>query len=385
MPKPHILIAVGARPNFMKAAPLLRALRKKRLARLTLIHTGQHYDREMSSFFFRDLGLPRPAVNLGVGSCPRDQQIRTISRLFKNLLLRFRPDAVIVVGDVNSTLACALATRKTRYLTGTPSRPDRRRPLLVHVEAGLRSFDWTMPEEGNRILTDHLSDLLFAPSPDAVVHLRREAIPRERIVFAGNVMIDSLKNALRKARSTRVLDRLRVRPKKYALVTLHRPSNVDDPASARQMIRVLNWLAGRLPVVFPIHPRTRTLWEKSGLFRSLSRNPNLILTLPLGYLDFLKLMGSAAVVLTDSGGIQEETTILGVPCLTLRNNTERPITLTHGTNRLAGVKSRRIIAVCRRTLERPPRKPRIPPLWDGRAGTRIARELSRRLGYACSD
>ncbi len=380
MPNPHILIAVGARPNFMKAAPLLRALKKQRKTRLTLVHTGQHYDREMSSFFFRDLKLPRPAVNLGVGSCPRGRQIRVISRLFRALLLRLRPDAVIVVGDVNSTLACSLAARKTRYPAGTPFRPDRRRPLLVHVEAGLRSFDWTMPEEANRILTDHLSDVLFAPSADAVRHLRREKIPPERIVLAGNVMIDSLRHAQKRARASRILEELGVRPKRYALVTLHRPANVDRPAAAKQMIEVLRWLMPRLPVVFPIHPRTHAAWEKMDFFRPLSRDPRLILTPPLGYLDFVKLMGSAAVVLTDSGGIQEETTLLRVPCLTLRNNTERPITLTHGTNRLAGVRSRRIIAVCRQVLRNPPKGARPPPLWDGRAGARIARELVHRLG-----
>ena len=376
MPKPHILIAVGARPNFMKAAPLWRSLQATRRVRLTLIHTGQHYDRELSSFFFRDLKLPRPAANLEVGSASRVEQIATIMERFGPLLLRRRPDLVVVVGDVNSTLACALTAWKTLYPKGTPADPTRRRPLLAHVEAGLRSFDPSMPEESNRILTDHLADLLFAPSPDAVRHLKQEGIPSRRIFFAGNVMIDSLRQAFVRAQASRILERLRLLPGRYALITLHRPSNVDDFPAGRRIVKALLRLGQKIPVVFPMHPRTRKAWKSRGLLKRLTSGEGMILTAPLGYLDFLKLMASARMVLTDSGGIQEETTLLKVPCLTLRTTTERPITITHGTNRLVGpLNSRGIIAACNGILNGRLPKGRPPPRWDGHAAQRIARVL----------
>ena len=370
MPRPHILIAVGARPNFMKAAPLARALKATRRARVTLVHTGQHYSAEMSSSFFRDLRLPRPKLNLGVGSGSHGKQISEILLGFEAALLKLRPDAVVVVGDVNSTLACALAACKM---------PADIRPLLAHVEAGLRSFDRSMPEEANRVMTDHVSDLLFAPSRDAVEHLRKEGIPSERIFLVGNVMIDSLRHAAAEARASRILSRLRLSHRGYALVTLHRPSNVDESGTSEGLIRSLLWLQQRLPVLFPMHPRTRKEWGRRGFLKRLASRRNARLVDPLGYLDFLKAMSSARVVLTDSGGIQEETTILRVPCLTLRTTTERPITISNGTNRLAGVAPRRIIAACREILRKPaPRKP-APPLWDGRAAERISRILIQRL------
>ncbi len=369
MKHPHILIAVGARPNFMKAAPLIRALRKTGRAKVTLVHTGQHYDSDLSSVFFRDLKLPPPRINLRVGSGSHSAQTAAILKRFEPVLKKLRPDAVVVVGDVNSTLACALAAWKMPY-----------QPLLVHVEAGLRSFDRSMPEEANRKLTDHLADLLFAPSPDAVAHLRREGIPSRRIFFAGNVMIDSLRALQGRARSSRVLPRLGLRPRQYALVTLHRPSNVDDPKTARQIVNALRWLQGELPVVFPLHPRTRKLWRSNGLLADLRRAPGVLLTPPMGCLDFARLMSQARVVLTDSGGIQEETTILKVPCLTLRKSTERPITITHGTNRLVGLTTGKIIGACRTALKAGRSKSRIPPRWDGHAADRIARVLLRHCG-----
>lgn len=379
MSLPHILIAVGARPNFMKAAPLLKALRATRKVRISLIHTGQHYDRQLSSYFLRDLGLPRPAFNLRVGSGSHAAQTAEIMRRFERVLLRTRPDAVVVVGDVNSTLACGLTAWKIQYPEGTPANPSRLRPLVVHVEAGLRSLDRSMPEEVNRKVVDHLADLLFAPSPDAVENLRREGIPSRRIFFAGNVMIDSLRSLKERAQGSPILRRLRLRPRGYAVVTLHRPSNVDELRTARQILSALAWLGRRLPVVFPLHPRTRQRWQRHGLLGAPRRAETILFTAPLGYLDFLKLMASARLVLTDSGGIQEETTVLRVPCLTLRTGTERPITITQGTNRLVGTQPRRIIAACETILDGQPPRGRIPPRWDGQAAERISRVLIRHL------
>ncbi|MBI3317868.1 MAG: UDP-N-acetylglucosamine 2-epimerase (non-hydrolyzing) [Candidatus Omnitrophica bacterium] len=379
MPQPHILIAVGARPNFMKAAPLIRSLKRAGRVHLTLVHTGQHYDPELSDWFLRDLKLPSPAVNLRVGSGSHARQTAAILERFESVVLRLRPDVIVVVGDVNSTVACALGCWKAAYPRGTPADSSRRRPLLAHVEAGLRSFDRSMPEEANRIVTDHLSDLLFAPSPDAVTHLRREGIPSRRIFFVGNIMIDSLRRALTELKGSRVLERLGVSPGRYALVTLHRPSNVDDPATSRGILRALQWLQGRLPVVFPMHPRTRRMWARCGLLGRLTQGKGMILTPALGYLELVRLMKSARLVLTDSGGIQEETTFLQVPCLTLRTTTERPITISHGTNRLVGVIPRRIVESCEKVLRSRPRRPRVPPRWDGRAAERISRILLRHV------
>jgi len=379
MPQPHILIVVGTRPNFMKAAPLLRALEATRRVKLTLVHTGQHYDPELSDWFLRDLNLPRPAVNLKVGSGSHAQQTALILKRFEPALLRLRPDLVVVVGDVNSTAACALGCWKLIYPKGTPADPSRSRPLLAHVEAGLRSFDRSMPEEANRVITDHLSDFLFAPSPDAVTHLRQEGIPPKRIFFVGNIMIDSLKGTLDKARHSRILEHLHVSPRGYALVTLHRPSNVDELETARGIVESLRWLARRLPVVFPMHPRTRRAWRRHGLLSRLISEKGMILTAPFGYLDQVKLMSAARMVLTDSGGIQEETTFLRIPCLTLRTTTERPITITHGTNRLVGVTPERIIRSCGEILDGQTPRGGPPPRWDGHTADRIVRLLLKQL------
>jgi len=358
---------VGARPNFMKMASVAEALRRQGVEFL-LVHTGQHYDRNMSQLFFEELGLPRPDVYLGVGSASHALQTAEIMRRFEPVLLEQRPDVVVVVGDVNSTLACALVAAKAVY-------PSGRRPLLAHVEAGLRSFDRTMPEEVNRVLTDALSDLLFATEQDAVDNLLREGRPEEAIFLVGNTMIDTLLRHRQRAERTEAWRKLGLEPGGYALLTLHRPRNVDDPAVLGRVLGAMERISGELPVVFPVHPRTRERLCRFGMEGRLGR---LVATEPLGYLEFLCLMAHARLVLTDSGGIQEETTVLGVPCLTLRPHTERPVTVTMGTNIIVGNDLEAILEGVRRSLDGS-RPHRIPPLWDGRAGERIARILTERL------
>src|SRR5690606_37619548 len=317
-----VLLVAGARPNFMKVAPILKELAKQG-HEAVLVHTGQHYDAQMSAAFFRDLELPEPDHYLGVGSASHAVQTARVMEAFEPVLLEERPDWVVVVGDVNSTLACALVTAKLGYEIGC---------RLAHVEAGLRSHDWRMPEEVNRVLTDRLSDLLLTPSRDADENLRAEGIPEERIGFVGNVMIDTLFAQLPKARARDVPGQMGLERKCYAVVTLHRPSNVDDPTALRTVLEALGRVAREMPVVLPIHPRTRKNAENFGL--SGLMEPLRVIE-PLGYTEMLSLVEGAAIVLTDSGGLQEETTALGVPCITLREQTERPITLTEGTNRLA--------------------------------------------------
>jgi UDP-N-acetylglucosamine 2-epimerase (non-hydrolysing) len=319
-----------------------------------LVHTGQHYDPAMSDVFFADLGM-RPADHfLGVGSGTQAGQTARVMTAFEPLLGQLAPDAVVVVGDVNSTLGCALVTAKSGA-------------LLAHVEAGLRSRDWTMPEEVNRVVTDRVSDYLFAPSPDAVSNLRAEGHTESQIHLVGNVMVDTLLANMDRALERDVLSRLGLVPGQYGLVTLHRPANVDDPAMLCGLLAALDQVAGMCPLVLPVHPRAASALHDAGLSR-------VRVIPPAGYLDFLALEASARLVLTDSGGVQEETTVLGVPCLTLRDNTERPITVAEGTNRLAGRSPARIVAAARSVLESPP-APRAPALWDGRAGQRIAAVL----------
>ena len=354
----RLLHVIGARPNFIKIAPLIRALHGRHGLEQVLAHTGQHYDDAMSATFFRDLGIPEPDFNLGVGSGSHAAQTANIMRAFEPLLGQIRPDLVVVVGDVNSTLACALVAAKL----GCP---------VAHVEAGLRSRDRGMPEEINRLLTDQLADLLFTPSRDADVNLRAEGIPSERIHFVGNIMIDTLMACRER---TQVRDAPRaygVEPGAYFLVTLHRPSNVDDAAQLGQILAALAALAERRPVLFPMHPRTRGNAERFGL---LERLRGVRVLEPLGYLEMLGLLASAATVLTDSGGIQEETTALGVPCLTLRSSTERPVTVAEGTNTLVPVRSRDAIveaAACAGL-----KRSRVPECWDGRTAGRIADVLA---------
>ena len=348
-----ILHVVGARPNFMKVAPILAQLRRREGVTQVLVHTGQHYDARMSDVFFRDLGMPDPDVHLGVGSGTHAQQTAKVMVEIESVLVRERPDVVVVAGDVNSTVAVALVAAKMGV-------------AIAHVEAGLRSRDWTMPEEINRVLTDRLSDLLFTPSRDGDENLRQEGIDPARVHFVGNVMIDSLHAALPRARESRIHQRLELGLGNYALATLHRPANVDEPVALGRLLSALTEVAAHVPVVFPIHPRTR-----ARLPRGLDA-PGLRLVEPLGYLDFLALIADAKLVMTDSGGIQEETTALGVPCLTLRENTERPVTVEVGTNQLVGTDPARVVAAACEVLAGGARRGRIPELWDGRAAERVA-------------
>ncbi|MCW5832286.1 MAG: UDP-N-acetylglucosamine 2-epimerase (non-hydrolyzing) [Labilithrix sp.] len=367
-----ILCVAGARPNFMKIGPILRALGASPLFAPKLVHTGQHYDAKLSKVFFEDLRIPRPDIELEVGSGSHAVQTAEIMRRFEDVLQEEQPEAVLVVGDVNSTIACALVTAKFQLARPfTSSFGERRRPLMIHVEAGLRSFDDDMPEEVNRKLTDAISDLLYVSDPAGVENLRREGVPESRVVFVGNVMIDTLLAAKDEAMKSSILETLGVAGR-YALVTLHRPSNVDDVAGLRALLETLDRIARELPIVFPVHPRTRAQLGASGFTFAPER---WCVTDPVGYMDFMKLTASAAVVLTDSGGVQEETTVLGVPCITLRENTERPVTVTEGTNRLVGTKREAILAAFAAAAsgERPAAPPRF---WDGKAAERIAQSLA---------
>jgi UDP-N-acetylglucosamine 2-epimerase (non-hydrolysing) len=351
-----ILHVVGARPNFMKVAPLMAAL-AHRGARQRLVHTGQHFDERMSGVFFEELGLPRPDVDLGVGSGSHGEQTGRVMISFDRTLREGeRPDLVVVPGDVNSTVAAALVASKM----GIP---------VAHLEAGLRSFDRTMPEELNRLVTDHLSDLLLTPSPDADENLAREGIPAARVARVGNLMIDTLVAHLPRARALRVPEAMGLSPGGYAVATLHRPANVDTPAALRPLLAALASVARLVPVVFPVHPRTRARLQDPALAGAAAA---LRLVEPLGYLEFLSLTSAARLVLTDSGGLQEEATALGVPCLTLRENTERPVTVTEGTNEVVGSDPGRIVPAARRALGGEARRGRVPALWDGHAGERAA-------------
>jgi UDP-N-acetylglucosamine 2-epimerase (non-hydrolysing) len=360
-----IVVVAGARPNFMKIAPLMWELRRRPNAHAYLVHTGQHYDERMSQLFFVELEIPRPDVDLGIGSASHAVQTAEVMKRFEPVLLEQRPDAVLVVGDVNSTLACALTAVKL----GVP---------VAHVESGLRSFDRSMPEEINRLLTDAISRWLFVTERSGVENLRREGIAEERIFLVGNVMIDTLLACRQRAEPSPILQQLRLTSGQYAVLTLHRPANVDDPAVFAQLLRAIERVQRELPIVFPVHPRTRKALEAT----SALSLPGLLATEPLGYLDFMKLVSHARLVLTDSGGIQEETTVLGVPCLTLRNNTERPITIEQGTNRLVGLNPDRIIATALDVLRAPPALSRAPDKWDGQAAARIVDVLVEQVPSA---
>ena len=356
-----ILHVMGARPNYMKIAPLMEALDGVAGLRQLLINTGQHYDEAMSGVFIRELNLPRPDRDLGVGSGSHAVQTAKVMIAFEEVCLETAPDLVVVVGDVNSTMAAAIVAAKLRI-------------PVAHVEAGLRSFDRAMPEEVNRLVTDALADLLLTPSADADENLRREGVPDQKIFRVGNIMIDTLEKHLPHARFERVEERFGLERGGYAVVTLHRPSNVDDPATLSGIVSALAQIARRMPVIFPVHPRTR-----ARLNGALSADARLALVEPLGYLDFLALTSHARIVLTDSGGLQEETTALGISCLTLRENTERPVTVSHGTNELVGPDPARILAGFERALSRTV-TPGRPELWDGRTAERIGVVLRRHLG-----
>jgi len=356
-----ILHVLGARPNFMKVAPVVRALEKRGVTNV-LVHTGQHYDRSLSQAFFDDLGLPTPDIHLEVGSGSHAEQTARVMERLEPVVVDVDPDLAIVVGDVNSTLAASLVCAK----------------LLVpvaHVEAGLRSFDRTMPEEINRVITDQVSTLLFTTSPEAHENLVREGIREDRIHFVGNPMIDSLEHHREQARASNVLERLKLTDAEYVLCTLHRPSNVDDPEKLGEILKALNEIASHVPVVFPAHPRTMKMMRASGLESLVTTAEPKIGAVaclePFGYIDFIRLMDGARAIVTDSGGIQEETTILGIPCLTFRENTERPITIEQGTNKLIGTDPAVLPGEVRRILAAPQPVPHRPPLWDGNSGERI--------------
>ena len=358
----RIMLVAGARPNFMKIAPVQRELtRWPDVFSVRLLHTGQHYDPELSSVFFDELGIDPPAVSLGVGSGSHAQQTAAVMTGFESAINEWRPNLVIVVGDVNSTVACALVAAKL----GIP---------VAHVEAGLRSFDRSMPEEINRVLTDHLSDYLFTTEESAHDNLRREGIPEERIHFVGNVMIDTLLANRERARALDAPKRHSVGRGGYVLLTLHRPANVDNPLIFEQLMTAIAQIARSLPVLFPVHPRTKPSLLRSPLASSLVAENRLRLLPPVGYHEFIGLMEASAALMTDSGGAQEESTALGVPCLTLRDNTERPVTVTHGTNRVVGSNPERILAAWRDIGKRHTTAER-PPLWDGCAARRIVEAL----------
>lgn len=360
-----ILNIVGARPNFMKVAPIVAEMKRREKDFLPLlVHTGQHYDRQMSDSFFADLGMPRPDVYLGVGSASHAQQTARVMIEFEPILLAEKPDWVLVVGDVNSTLACALVCSKLGV-------------KVAHVEAGLRSRDRQMPEEINRILTDQISDLLLTPSPDADENLLAEGIAPEKIKLVGNVMIDSLLENLQRAdKESKIQRDLKLENQDYAVLTLHRPSNVDERQTFEQILKALETIAQKLPIIFPVHPRTKNRIAEFALDARIESNPNLRLIEPLGYLDFLRLYSKARLVLTDSGGLQEETTALKIPCLTLRENTERPVTVTMGTNCVVGTETEKIINAALDVLNQESiRNAQIPPLWDGKTAARICDAL----------
>ena len=373
----RLLSVVGARPNFMKIAPIVDQLKKFPDIEHCLVHSGQHYDELLSGNFFADLGLPTPDVNLQVGSGSHAVQTAEIMKLIEPVLLDYKPQMVLVVGDVNSTLATALTAVKLGI-------------RVAHIEAGLRSFDMTMPEEINRKLTDAVSSLLFVTEQSGVENLKREGVPAENVFLVGNVMIDCLLRHRELAARSPILDRLGVRQngsgcRPYGVLTLHRPSNVDNPKTLQDILSAVSALATELPVFFPVHPRTRKNIETFGLLRFLDNaeggdRVGIVPLDPLGYLEFLSLNDRARLVLTDSGGVQEETTVLGVPCLTLRENTERPATVEHGSNQVVGVDSDRILAAARSILQKPAHQFQRPTLWDGKAAPRIVTIIREHLG-----
>lgn len=375
-----IVNIVGARPNFMKMAPLIKQMRRYRDIEALLIHTGQHYDVSMAGQFFQDLQLPLPDVSLEVGSGSHAQQTAEVMKRVEPVLEEIRPDLVVVVGDVNSTVAVALTAVKLQI-------------PVAHVEAGLRSFDRTMPEEINRIVTDTISDYLFVTEESGRQNLLREGVAAEKIHFVGNVMIDSLEDSRRSWARSDVQTRLNVKKAAYGVLTLHRPSNVDDLATLRGLLGALTHIGQQLPLIFPVHPRTRKHLESLTTdFPAIQfvaekvPSAGIACLEPLGYLDFMALVAGARIVLTDSGGLQEETSVLGIPCLTLRENTERPVTVTHGTNRVVGTSAERIMAAAEQVLRDPLPPPPSLPLWDGRASQRIVtilrgqRETPRNVG-----
>jgi UDP-N-acetylglucosamine 2-epimerase (non-hydrolysing) len=358
-----IINVVGARPNFMKIAPIQRVMSTYENIETVLVHTGQHYDKRMSKLFFDDLQMPQPDIYLNVGSASHAEQTARVMVEFEKVIEREKPDLVVVVGDVNSTAACSLVAVKMGV-------------KVAHVEAGLRSFDRDMPEEINRLVTDVISDYLFVTEQSGLDNLKREGIPDKKVHFVGHVMIDSLIHFAEKAKHSAIMEELKVLPQDYALVTLHRPSNVDGKESFTRLLDAFSEIEKKLKIIFPIHPRSRKMIEQFGLQEKVDNMKNLHLLKPLGYLDFMKLMHNAKLLLTDSGGIQEETTYLGIPCLTMRENTERPVTVEIGTNVIVGSDTELIVKEVRKIIKGEAKKGEIPELWDGKAAERIVAILA---------
>lgn len=361
-----IINVVGARPNFIKIAPIMRAMTGDSYFEPVLLHTGQHYDYSMSGSFFRELEIPEPDINLEVGSMTHAKQVGAIMEKFDDICETLQPDAILVVGDVNSTMACTLVASKRRIKT-------------VHVEAGIRSFDRTMPEEINRLVTDALADLLLPPSADAIENLIHEGHAADKIEMVGNIMIDSLLYNQPKIQQSNILSKLGLEKGTYVAITLHRPSNVDSQEAFLNILKALDHIQQKIPVIFPIHPRTQSMITKFGLDDTIGRMKNVRIIEPLGYFDFGKLTADSKFVLTDSGGIQEETTVQGIPCITLRENTERPITVTEGTNELAGSESSKIIRMAELILSGDWKKGNIPKMWDGQTAERITNAIKTRM------
>lgn len=359
-----LLCVVGTRPNFVKAAPLMRELNKyTNNFETKLVHTGQHYDQNLSDWLFNDLGMAPPDISLGVGSGSHTQQTAKIMLGIEEAVIAEKANVIVVFGDVNSTLAAAVVAAKMGV-------------KMAHVESGLRSFDRTMPEEINRIVTDHLSDYLFVTEESGLHNLRHEGIADEKVFFTGNIMIDSLLETLKIAERSEVLEQLGLQPQGYALMTLHRPSNVDYPETLRYVLETVGQVAQQIPVVFPCHPRTQQNIARFGL-EAATQQGNLLITEPLGYVDFCRLTHKCKFVLTDSGGIQEETTYLQIPCITMRDNTERPVTVTVGTNVMTGNDREKILLTVGAILDGSPKRGRIPELWDGQAAKRIVKILTQ--------
>ncbi len=376
--KIHLIAA--ARPNFMKIAPLYHALKSKAWAEPVIVHTGQHYDLNMSDVFFQDLGLPEPDIHLGVGSGTHAEQTGQVMMAYEKVLLERKPDLVVVVGDVNSTVACTMAAAKINQYNGqrTMDHGRDRRPYVGHLEAGLRSFDRSMPEEINRLVTDALADILWTPSADGDENLIREGVSREKIQRVGNIMIDSLEMLRDKIQGQAACSDFGLKPQQFGMVTLHRPSNVDDPKKLAKLFDLLFRLSKKIPLVFPIHPRTRKSADQIGILPQLDQSKELILLDPLNYVRFMNLVFNCRFALTDSGGIQEETTYLGIPCITLRPNTERPITLTRGTNRLCDLDN--LAAAVDSVLSEKKRQSCKIELWDGKTAERVVRSIQN---YFC--
>lgn len=366
MEKAKILIIAGARPNFMKIAPIMHAMKKSEKLEPVLVHTGQHYDVKMSDTFFEELNIPRPDISLEVGSDTHARQVARIMERFEPVCDEQKPRAILVVGDVNSTMACSIVAAKKDI-------------KIIHVEAGIRSRDRSMPEEINRMVTDAITDILMPPSQDAVQNLLSEGHAPEKIHLVGNIMIDTLLSSRGLVEQSKILETLGLEEKGFVSLTLHRPSNVDNIENFRKILAALEVIQKELLIVFPIHPRTRKMISEFGLEDYVASMKNLILTEPMGYFDFGKLISSSYFVLTDSGGIQEETTVYGIPCITLRENTERPVTVWEGTNELAGCDTAKIIALAGQIMDNNWKQGRIPEMWDGKTAGRIIEILEKEL------